>query len=43
VEYDEAKMVRLIAAAVVAQGGPATYTGGQARDIAGGGALRRLC
>jgi hypothetical protein len=27
VEYDEAKMVRLIAAAVVARGGPATYTG----------------
>jgi hypothetical protein len=26
-------MVRLIAAAVVARGGPATYIGGQARDI----------
>jgi hypothetical protein len=29
-------MVGLMAVAVVAQGGPATYAGGQARGIAGG-------
>jgi hypothetical protein len=41
VEYNEAKLVRLMAAAVVAQGSPATYADGPARDIANGGALRR--
>jgi hypothetical protein len=41
VECDEAKLVRLMAAAMVAQGSPATYVDGPTRGIAGGGALRR--
>jgi hypothetical protein len=40
VECDEAQVVRLMAAAAVAQGNPATYAGGQACGTAGGGALR---
>jgi hypothetical protein len=41
VECDEAKLVRLMAMAVVAQGSPATYADGLVRGIAGGGVLRR--
>jgi hypothetical protein len=41
VEYNKAKLVRLMAAAVVAQGSPATYADGPARGITGGGTLRR--
>jgi hypothetical protein len=41
VECDEKKLVRLVAATVVAQGSPAMYADGPARGIAGGVALRR--
>jgi hypothetical protein len=39
VECDKAKLVGLMVAVVVAQGSLATYVGGQARGIAGSGAL----
>jgi hypothetical protein len=42
VECNEVKVVELTVVAMVARGGPATYAGGQARNIAGGGALRRF-